>query len=487
MSALPAIEARIRALSPLRRVGRVCRCAHGTLCVSGLGDVARLGDRVRILRPRGQHGGGEVLSLERNTITILPDAALEGIAIGDMVELLGPAGVAPDSRWIGRIVDPFGQALDGRDLPQGGNVRKLRASPPPPAGRKGFGARLETGMATFNTLLPLARGQRLGLFAGSGVGKSTLLGGFARNVNADIVVIALIGERGRELRAFVEGVLGPAGMARAIVVAATSDQSPLVRRRAAWTAMAIAEHFRDAGRHVLLLADSVTRFAEAHREVALAGGEPASLRGFPPSTAHMIMALAERAGPGPDGAGDITAVFTVLVAGSDMEEPIADILRGVLDGHVVLDRAIAERGRFPAVDPLRSVSRSLPDAATEEENALIAQTRRLLGAYERAEAMIQAGLYAHGSDPTTDAAIKAWPAIDAFLACPDTLDIDDSFARLTECLGDAAGHVAQPQDGTEHPPATPRPPQDGLPEIQDGAASAERAESAEGRPMRAGL
>ena len=477
MSAFPSIEARIRALSPLRRLGRVCRCAHGTLCVSGLGDVARLGDRVRVLRPDGQQGGGEVLSLEQDTITILPDTALEGIAIGDMVELHGPAGVAPDSRWIGRIVDPFGQALDGRPLPQGRTERTLRASPPPPAGRKGFGARIETGMTTFNTLLPLVRGQRLGLFAGSGVGKSTLLGGFARNVSADIVVIALIGERGRELRAFVEKVLGPGGMARAIVVAATSDQSPLVRRRAAWTAMAIAEHFRDAGQHVLLLADSVTRFAEAHREVALASGEPASLRGFPPSTAHMIMALAERAGPGPAGAGDITAVFTVLVAGSDMEEPIADILRGVLDGHVVLDRAIAERGRFPAVDPLRSVSRSLPDAATAQQNALIARTRQLLGAYERAEAMIQAGLYAHGSDPTTDAAITVWPAIDAFLACPDTLGIVDSFAFLEECLGDAAPQESPTPAGTGTQPTPPRNPGGDMPGAPGTAASEERAES----------
>lgn len=478
MSAFPLIETRIRALSPLRRVGRVCRCAHGTLCVEGLADVARLGDRVRIRRPDGRHGGGEVLSLDRDTTTILPDMALEGVAIDDMVDLHGPAGIAPDARWIGRIVDPFGQALDGRPLPQGGTERELRASPPPPAGRKGFGARLETGMATFNTLLPLVRGQRLGLFAGSGVGKSTLLGDFARNVSADIVVIALIGERGRELRDFVETVLGPQGMARSIVVAATSDQSPLVRRRAAWAAMAIAEHFRDAGQHVLLLADSITRFAEAHREVALASGEPASLRGFPPSTAHMIMALAERAGPGPAGGGDITAVFTVLVAASDMEEPIADILRGVLDGHVVLDRAIAERGRFPAVDLLRSVSRSLPDAATARQNALVAQTRRLLGAYERAEAMIQAGLYAHGSDPETDAAITVWPAIDAFLACPDTTGIEDSFAFLEDCLGDAAPQESPPPAGSGNPPTARRDMQDAMLDLPGTAASAEQAGNA---------
>ena len=216
---------------------------------------------------------------------------------------------------------------------------------------------------------PIARGQRIGVFAGSGIGKSSLLADLARGIEADIVVYALIGERGRELRDFVDNVLGPEGMARAVVIAATSDQAPLIKRRAAWMAMAVAEVFRDQGKHVLLLLDSLTRFAEAHREIALTAGEAPTLRGFPPSTANLIAALCERAGPGPFGKGDITAVFSVLVAASDMDEPIADITRGVLDGHVVLDRGIAERGRFPAIDVRRSVSRSLPGIATEEENA----------------------------------------------------------------------------------------------------------------------
>ncbi len=290
-------------------------------------------------------------------------------------------------------------------------------------------------MAVFDTLLPLVRGQRIGLFAGSGVGKSSLLAKFARGVDADVVVIALVGERGRELRDFVERVLGPEGMRRAVVVTATSDQSALARRRCALAAMAVAEHFRAQGLHVLYLADSITRFAEAHREVALACGETAALRGYPPSVAQAIMSLAERAGPGPEGEGDITAVFSVLVAGSDMEETIADILRGVLDGHVVMDRKIAERGRYPAIDLLRSVSRSLPEAATKEENAHIAQARALLGAWDRAEMMIQAGLYAKGSDPMIDAAIRVWPALDAFLAEDAPAEgIAGSFTRLATVL-----------------------------------------------------
>jgi flagellum-specific ATP synthase len=438
-----ALLAEVSATDVIHRVGRVAEVGQGTVQVTGLGGAA-LGDRVRI----GAALGGEIVAMARLSVTVLAEGPAEGVMIGDRVTHLGPVTIAPDDGWIGRVIDPFGAPIDGRPLLRGPKARSLRAAPPAAAARRRLGARLETGIAVFNTLLPLVRGQRIGLFAGSGVGKSMLLANFARGVTADVVVIALIGERGRELREFVEGVLGPGGMARAVVVAATSDQSPLIRRRAAWTAMAVAEHFRDAGLQVLLLADSVTRFAEAHREVALAGGEGATLRGYPPSTAHAIMSLAERAGPGPEGAGDITAVFTVLVAGSDMEEPVADILRGVLDGHVVMDRAIAERGRFPAIDLLRSVSRSLPQATSPEQNALITEARRLLGAYERAEMMVQAGLYQAGSDPLVDRAIRVWPALDGFLAGMEDQDSAASYQRLATCLelGDAGHERPAPND-----------------------------------------
>ena len=420
-------------VGPKAQAGRVIEVARGALSVAGLSRQAVLGDRVSILSRR-RTVGGEILRIAENEVIVLPDEAPEGLAIGDAVELVGSAGVSPHDGWIGRVVDPFGQPLDGRPLFRGPVERPLRAHPPPATQRRAMGDRLSTGVAVFDTLLPLVRGQRIGLFAGSGVGKSSLLASFARGVQADVVVIALIGERGRELRDFAERVLGPEGMARSVVVAATSDQSPLIRRRCAWAAMAVAEHFRDEGLQVLLLADSITRFAEAHREVALAGGEGANMRGYPPSTAHTIMSLAERAGPGPRDAGDITAVFTVLVAGSDMEEPVADILRGVLDGHVVMDRRIAERGRYPAIDLLRSVSRSLPGCASPEENALIARARSHLATWDRAELMIQAGLYARGSDAGVDAAIRVWPALDAFLAETAADGISGSFARLAACL-----------------------------------------------------
>ena len=245
-----------------------------------------------------------------------------------------------------------------------------------------------------------------------------------------------------ELRDFTEGVLGPKGLARSVVVSATSDQSPLARRRAALTAMAVAEHFRDLGQHVLLLCDSVTRFAEAHREIALAAGEAPSLRGFPPSTAHQIMALSERAGPGVDGQGDITAVFTVLVAGSDMDEPVADILRGVLDGHIVLDRTIAERGRFPAIDVLRSVSRSLPAAANQKENAILGLTRKMLGLYDANAMMIRAGLYTQGSDPEVDKAIQLHPELESFWAKAEPEDAKRSFSQLELILRRAGVSLA---------------------------------------------
>lgn len=427
------LRAKVAEVRVARRVGRITALSRGVMEVAGLARDTALSDRVEIVGRAGPIGG-EVLALSRDRVTVLADGGTEGLGIGDAVLLAGPSEIAPDDSWIGRVIDPFGQPLDGRPLFRGPVARPLRAPAPLAASRRVLGGRLETGLRAFNTLLPLVRGQRIGLFAGSGVGKSSLLAKFARGVQADIVVIALIGERGRELRAFTEQVLGPAGMARSIVVAATSDQAPLIRRRCAWAALAVAEHFRDQGLHVLLLADSVTRFAEAHREIALAAGEGASLRGYPPSVSHAIMSLAERAGPGPDGAGDITAVFSVLVPGSDMDEPVADILRGTLDGHVVLDRKIAERGRFPAVDLLRSVSRSLPDAASPEENALITRARQLLGAWDRAEMMVQAGLYAAGSDPVVDAAIKAWPGLDAFLSEDEPEDTRASFRQLAACL-----------------------------------------------------
>ncbi|MEL7177323.1 MAG: FliI/YscN family ATPase [Pseudomonadota bacterium] len=430
---LGCLSQRLSHAVPSRRVGRVELVEKGLLRISGLNDVAALGDRLDVCGPSLDPIGGEVIGLNDGTLTMLPERPLGGVVTGMQVRHLDPLQIAPHQSWIGRVIDPNGCPLDGRALMPGAQICPIHATPPLPASRGGFGKRLETGLAAFNTFLPIVEGQRIGLFAGSGVGKSSLLGDLAKGLESDICVIALIGERGRELRDFVDRILGPDGMARTIIVAATSDSSPLLRRQCAWTAATIAEFFRDQGHHVLFLADSLTRFAEAHREIALAAGEPASLRGYPPSTAHMLMSLCERLGPGGFDAGHITAVLSVLVAGSDMDEPIADIVRGVLDGHVVLDRKIAERGRFPAIDLLRSVSRSLPDAATADENSALTRGRSLAGAYASAEMMVQAGLYAPGSDPLVDAAVASHQALDELMSL--RAPIMESYVALQQAIG----------------------------------------------------
>ncbi|MGV6804618.1 MAG: FliI/YscN family ATPase [Ruegeria sp.] len=434
MTELEKLAARISGLNATFPLGRISAVDAGLLDVSGLKKVAGIGDRLQVKRRGAPVLPAEVIALSEGRVRALPDGSSTHVAVGDSVRLTSPPAFCPDDSWIGRVIDPTGAALDGKPLSHGAVCSDLSALPPPAAERRDLGSRLSTGLAAFNTLLPIVRGQRIGLFAGSGVGKSQLLAHFARALEADVVVVALIGERGREVGHFVRDVMGPEGMARSVVIAASSDQSPLMRRRCAGAAMAVAEHFRDQGLHVLLLADSVTRFAEAHREIAVAAGEPPALRGFPPSTAAQIGALCERAGPGAGGQGDITAVFSVLVAGSDMDEPVADMVRGVLDGHVVLSREIAERGRYPALDVLQSVSRSLPAAAIDVENSRIAEARRLLGAYQQAEVMIQSGLYSAGSDPLLDRAVRAWPELDAFLSRIERGGIASSFDRLSLIL-----------------------------------------------------
>ncbi len=428
-------------VDPVSRVGRICGTDAGVLLVEGLSRQCRVGDRVAVHAANGATTEGEVLRIGRATISVLVSDPHAGVALGDRVVARPPPRFCPDDSWIGRVLNADGQPLDGRLLAMGETAYALRRNPPPATSRRALGGRVNTGLRLFNTLLPLVRGQRIGLFSGSGIGKSTLIGQLAQRLETDVAVIALVGERGRELREFIDVSLGPSGMARAVVIAETSDRSPLEKRRAAWAAAAVAEYFRDRGRQVLLVVDSITRFAEAHREVALAAGENAAMRGFPPSTAQAIMGLCERAGPGSGSAGDITALFSVLVAGSDMEEPVADILRGTLDGHVVLDRKIAERGRFPAVDVLRSVSRSLPRAADTAENALILAARKMLGAWDSAELMVQSGLYERGTDAGIDRAIEVWPRLDALFAEAESGSVKDSFTALEDCLTGALSEV----------------------------------------------
>lgn len=423
----------IETCAQIHKAGHVIGVSSGTVRCARAAHDLRVGDR-GVIHSKGKRRYGEVVKLDESGAHLMLDGSTDGVSINDPVVFSPAPELAPHGAWIGRVIDPDGQPLDGRPLLPGLQGCDLNATPPASHLRRPLGARLETGLAVFNTLLPLVRGQRIGLFAGSGVGKSTLLADLARGVEADVIVIALVGERGREVGHFVQEVLGPEGMRRAVVVAATSDTGPQVRRRCALSAMAVAEYFRDAGQHVLLLVDSVTRFCEAHRELAVASGENANLRGYPASTGPAIARLCERAGPGVGDAGDITAIFSVLVAGSDMEEPVADMLRGVLDGHIVLDRTVAERGRFPAVDVVRSVSRALPAAANDKENEIIAKARSLLGTYARSEMMVQAGLYVAGSDPALDAAIATAPALEEFQKIKDGRGTLAHFAKLRQAI-----------------------------------------------------
>lgn len=426
----------------LRVWGEVRACDGASVRLTGLAGLARIGDSILIPGADGHDLRGEVIALGADTVTAMLTGRGDGVAAGRRAWLVPDRAPAPSEGWLGHVVD-----AEGRPAPEGPLPAVLNRAPPRGDRRRGLGPRLATGLAALDTLLPLCRGQRIGIFSGPGVGKSQMLRALARGLEADVVVIGLIGERGRELGEFARAVLDERTRARTVIIGATSDQPALSKRRAGWLTLAVAEHFRDRGRHVLCLFDSLTRFAEAHREIGLAAGEPPALRAFPPSTAPALAALCERAGPGEaGGAGDITAVFTVLVAGSDMDEPVADISRGILDGHVVLERAIAERGRFPAIDLSRSVSRSAPAAWTAEEAALAGRARSLVARYEEAEPMLRAGLYAAGSDPALDEAIALWPRLDAFLGeLAEGASSQQSFARLRAILeGEGGAEQAAP-------------------------------------------
>ena len=422
-------------LPRVERWGKLEAVRGDTLTVTGFGDAVAIGDRVAILRPEGMLPG-EVVAFAGERITVMPEGRGDGLSPGARVVLAAEPALHPCAAWLGRVVDGAGQPLDGRGpLPQGERRMPLRRVAPEAFSRRLMGQRLETGLRALDAFVPVCRGQRLGVFAASGVGKSTLMGMLARFVAADVIVVGLIGERGREVREFLEVVLGEA-IGRTVVVVATSDQPALARRRAAQATLTVAEWFRDEGKQVLCLLDSVTRLAHAQREIGLAAGEPATARGYTPSVFAELPALLERAGPGMGGAGDITAIFTVLVDGDDHDEPVADAVRGILDGHLVLDRRIGERGRWPAIDILRSVSRALPRCHSAEENALLSEARRLLDAYERMVEMIRLGAYRAGSDPLVDRAIALQPALEALLA----QDVDErstaaaTFAALARVL-----------------------------------------------------
>lgn len=441
MQTLASAARAIRAFPPDRHFGSVAAVRGALIEVDGLLGSARIGSRIAI-ECEGGTVDAEVTGLDRQTAHCLSFNDPHGIATGTRVDLLqGQSVLRPTDQWLGRVVDGLGRPMDDKGpLPVGPEPRPFKADPPAAANRSRVGRRLETGVRSLDLFAPLCRGQRLGLFAGSGVGKSTLLSMLARWVETDIAVIGLIGERGREVQEFIEDDLGPEGLARSVVVVATSDSPALMRRQAAWTTLAIAEHFRDAGRDVMCLMDSVTRFAMAQREIGLANGEPPATKGYTPTVFAELPRLLERAGPGGPGQGSITGLFSVLVDGDDHDEPIADAVRGILDGHIVMSRKIAERGRFPAIDILKSVSRMLPDCHEEEENRLRLAALRHLSNYADMEELVRLGAYKSGSDAEVDTAIRLAPAIEELLKQrkDDRGSVEHSFARLAELMTETA-------------------------------------------------
>jgi FliI/YscN family ATPase len=403
---------RVRTASLPQPSGRV-RDVVGVL-VEVEGMTAPVGSELEVALPN-RRLRLEVLGFRQSRILTAPLGSTAGVAPGMRVRAAGRnAMVAVDGSLLGRVTDAFGAPLDGGPIPTCRGRVALRASPPPAMSRRPIHEALETGVRALDALLPLGRGQRVGLFAGTGVGKSTLLGMLCRHADADVIVVGLIGERGREVGDFVRNALGAEGLARAVVVAATGDEPPLVRVRGALRATAIAEHFRAQGKRVLLLMDSVTRFAMALREASLAAGEPPLTKGYTPSVFAALPSLLERAGTD-EGEGSITAIYTVLVEGDDLNDPIADAVRGVLDGHIVLSRKLADRGLFPAVDLLRSVSRLAPDICTPAHLADSARVRGALAAWEDAADLVQIGAYVTGSDPRVDRARAAMPRIESVL------------------------------------------------------------------------
>lgn len=438
---MPSLLARladeIDALEPRRFEGRVTGLSGALIEASGPLDALALGARATILGAGGAQA--EIVGFRGDRALLAPFDSIEAIRPGLRVALNGVAPlVRPTRAWLGRVVNCFGEPVDGEGpLPQGMRGHFVRAAPPSAHDRGRVGERLDVGVRALNMFAALCRGQRMGVFAGSGVGKSVLMSMLARGAKADVIVIGLVGERGREVKEFIEDTLGEEGRRRSVVVVATSDESAARRRLAPHMACAVAEHFRDEGLDVLLLVDSVTRFAMAQREIGLSVGEPPTTKGYTPSVFAELPKLLERAGPGRAGEpGSITALFTVLVDGDDHNEPIADAVRGILDGHIVMERAIAERGRYPAVNVLKSISRLMPMCHGAEENAVLARARAALSLYDEMEELIRIGAYKPGADAAVDEAVRVRPALEAVLSQSrdEQISIEDSFAQLAAAM-----------------------------------------------------
>jgi len=438
LSPLARLEQRVaqglRALPATRVSGSVVEVSTSHYRVSGLSRFIKLGECVGV-DVGNRVEIGEVMRIDDSSATLKPFDTRSDVTIGARAFRAETLSLSPHPAWKGRVIDALGRPIDGAgELLSGDRPAPLDASPPPPLRRARVHAPLRTGVRVVDLFTPLCVGQRVGIFAGSGVGKSSLLAMLARATPIDTIVIALVGERGREVREFLHDTLDE-NRSAAVAVVATGDESPMMRRLAPKTAMAIAEYFRDLGESVLLIVDSVTRFAHAARDVALAAGEPAVARGYAPSVFSDLPRLLERAGPGIEGSGSITGIFSVLVDGDDHNDPVADAIRGTLDGHIVLDRAIADEGRYPAVNILTSVSRMTNPSWRPEQRKVVGSLRSMIARYEETRELRLMGGYTAGADPVLDKAIKSAPRI--YEAMNQTMDgprCDDPFIDLAAAL-----------------------------------------------------
>lgn len=434
-----SLAADLRTIPAGQTYGRLAAVKGLMVEVAGIGQAATVGSRLALASRDGTAVQAEVVGFRDGRALCLPYGGLEGIGVGSKAYTLSSdATVRPSPAWLGRVVNGLGEPVDGKGPLVRGNVSRLvRAKPPAAHARDRVGGKIDLGVKALDVFVPCCKGQRLGIFAGSGVGKSVLLSMLARYTDCDVAIIGLIGERGREVQEFLEDDLGPEGLKRSIVVVATSDEPALMRRQAAYLTFALAEYFRDMGLHVLCMMDSVTRFAMAQREIGLACGEPPASKGYTPTVFAELPKLLERAGPGAGNGGAITGLFTVLVDGDDHNEPVADAVRGILDGHIVMQRAIAERGRYPAINVLKSVSRTLPGAHSEEENRLMRAAKAHLSTYADMEEMIRLGAYRRGSNPDVDAALHYAPRLEEFMnqRKHEWSSAADSFSTLAQILG----------------------------------------------------
>jgi len=414
------------------------------LALEAVGCQASIGDSCDVMTSDGTSIEAEVVGFSGERLYLMPTGDSHGLGPNARVVPRQRAGSVPvGPQLLGRIIDGAAQPLDGLGPLNCEQTVRLTGVPMNPLGRQPISQSLDVGVRTINSLLTVGRGQRIGLFAGSGVGKSVLLGMMARYTSADVIVVGLIGERGREVKEFVDRILGPQDRERAVVVAAPADTPPLMRLHGAWLATAVAEYFRDCGKSVLLIMDSLTRFAQAQREIGLAIGEAPATKGYPPSVFARLPQLVERAGNGMQGSGSITAFYTVLAEGDDQNDPIVDASRAILDGHIVLSRRIAEGGRYPAIDVEASVSRAMHEIVPPEHQDLARRFRQQLAIYEQNRDLIAIGAYQRGSDPRIDAAIAIWPKLERFLQqdMRTRVDFADSIANLHSIMGDTGNQA----------------------------------------------